>query len=224
MTKNILAVVAHPDDEILGVGGTLCKHAQDGDAVFVLILADGESSRDDGGDAGKINARQDSAQKAASILGVKELFFSDFPDNRMDSVVFLDIIKVVEQNISKIKPDVIYTHHGGDLNVDHRLTFEAVVTASRPIQGGAYPKEIYGFETLSSTEWGIHGGFEPSVYVDIDGVFKKKMAALKAYESEMRSFPHPRSYEAVEALAKLRGSTVALNMAESFTCIRNIKG
>lgn len=223
MTKNILAVVAHPDDEILGVGGTLCKRAGDGDSVYVLILADGESSRDGGGDTGKINARQEAAKRAASILDVREVFFSDFPDNRMDSVVLLDIIKVVEQRISKINPDVIYTHHGGDLNVDHRLTFEAVMTASRPIQGGSYPKEIYGFETLSSTEWGVHGGFEPSVYIDIEDVFDKKLAALKVYESEMRPFPHPRSYDAVEALAKLRGSTVALNRAEAFACLRNIK-
>ncbi len=223
MTKNILAVVAHPDDEILGVGGTLCKHARDGDSVTVLILADGESSRDDGDDAGKIGARQKAAKKAGEILGVQNVFFSDFPDNRMDSVVLLDIIKVVESHFTKIKPDVVYTHHGGDLNVDHRLTFEAVMTASRPIQGGAYPKEIYTFETLSSTEWGVHGAFVPNVYVDIEEVFDQKLAALKVYESEMRPFPHPRSYEAVEALAKLRGSTVALNIAEAFACIRNIK-
>ena len=222
MKKNILVAVAHPDDEVLGVGGTIKKHADKGDAVFVLFMADGEKSRASAVN-NDVSARQDAANKVAKILGIKETYFADFPDNRMDEIALLDVAKYFEEYIAKIKPDVIYTHHGGDLNVDHRMVFEAVMTAARPIKGNAYPKQIYCFETLSSTEWGIHKGFQPDTFINIEEQMSAKIDALKEYDNEMRDFPHPRSYQAVEALAKLRGSVVALNAAEAFTCIRNIQ-
>lgn len=223
MKKNILIVVAHPDDEVLGVGGAIANHTESGDIVSVLIMADGEASR---GDIKKdtIEGRQSSARKSASILGVQNIFFEAFPDNQMDEVALLYIVRAIEAHVKVVKPDVIYTHHGGDLNIDHRIVFEAVMTASRPIKGSFYPKQIYCFETVSSTEWGIHKDFIPNTYIDVENVFYKKLNALKCYESEMRDFPHPRSYEAVETLAKMRGSVVAIKLAEAFMCIRDIKG
>lgn len=222
MKKKILTVVAHPDDEVLGVGGTLALHSHNGDEVYVLILADGEGSR---GDArqNEVAGRKVAAQNAAKALGVKEVFFADFADNQMDTVAILEVIKVIEAHFKKIKPDVVYTHHHGDLNVDHRIVFEAVLTASRPIKGGVYPKQIYCFETVSSTEWSPRRDFTPSVYKNIESVFEKKIKALECYDGEMRDFPHPRSYEVIRALAQLRGSEVALNCAESFECIRDIQ-
>lgn len=222
MKKNILVIAAHPDDEILGVGATSALHAAQGDNVYALIMAEGETSRGPTEQA-KLDHLKTSALKAAAILGVCDVFFADFPDNRMDSVDLLDVIKVIEGYIQKISPYIIYTHHGGDLNKDHQVIFEAVITASRPIKGNHYPREIYCFETLSSSEWGVSQPFRPNTYVNVDSVFEKKLDALKCYESEMREFPHPRSYEAVAALAKLRGCEVALQYAEAFSCIKKIK-
>lgn len=223
MKKKILTVVAHPDDEVLGVGGTLASRSDQGDEVYVLILADGENSRDEIA-KGAIEGRQAAAQKAAAILGVKEVFFENFPDNQMDKLPLLEIIKAVEGRIKAIKPDVVYTHHHSDLNVDHRIVFEAVMTASRPIKGGAYPRKIYAFETLSSTEWAVHRNFIPNVYKNIEQTLERKMKALECYAAEMRDAPHPRSYDVVRALACLRGGEAALHAAEAFVCVRDIQG
>jgi N-acetylglucosamine malate deacetylase 1 len=223
MKKKILTVVAHPDDEVLGAGGTLASRSDHGDEVYVLILADGENSRDDVA-KGAIEGRQDAAKKAAAILGIKEVLFENFPDNQMDKLPLLEVIKKVEGHIRAIKPDVIYTHHHSDLNVDHRIVFEAVMTASRPVKGGFYPRKIYAFETLSSTEWAVSRNFVPNVYKNIEQTLERKIKALECYASEMRNAPHPRSYDVVRSLACLRGSEAALHAAEAFVCIRDIQG
>lgn len=223
MKKIVLVVVAHPDDEVLGVGGSLVNHVKDGDDVYVVFMTNGEDSRDNVNND-KITIRNEGAHNASKIIGVNQIFFEDFPDNKMDSVAILDVIKVVENYIDNLNPSIIYTHHNSDINIDHRVVFEAVITASRPIRGNKYPKEIYCFETLSSTEWGAHRNFAPNIYKNIEDVFDIKIRALECYKNEMRAFPHPRSYEVVESLAKLRGSEVALKYAEAFMCIRNIKG
>lgn len=226
--QKILAVVAHPDDEIIGVGGTLCKHAGVGDEVHVLILGDGKSSR--GGVYKKLakNIKQKSFQetdKALSCLGVKSFYREDLPDNRFDRIDMLDIAKKVSSYVNKIKPSIVYTHHPGDLNVDHQRTSEAVTIACRPIENNSV-EAIYHFETLSSTEMAGYTSnrvFLPNVFVNIEAEIQKKLKAMSCYKSELCQFPHPRSLEAIEANAKVWGSKVNLKYAEAFFCLRQIK-
>ena len=219
--KKILIVCAHPDDEVLGMGGTISKLSQQGHEISILFLADGETSRHESSDfTHKIERRKKDSQKAASILGIKNTYYERFPDNAMDSVPLLDIVRKIEKVISLSQPDIIYTHYGHDLNIDHRITFQAVMTASRPIIGNHYAKEIYSFEVSSSSEWTNHERFNPNVYSDISEFVETKINALKIYDKEMRDFPHPRSYKAVEALANIRGSECGCEAAESFMCIR----
>lgn len=224
--KTILVVAAHPDDEILGCGGTIAKHSSEGDIVHVLIVAEGITSRSlqkDKADA--IKKLHNTSKKAAKILGAKPPKMANFPDNKLDTVALLDIIQVIEKHVKDIQPDILYTHHGSDLNIDHRRVYEAVITATRPIPGNCYPESIYTFETVSSTEWStpVTGQpFVPNYFVNISGSFNKKMKALACYESEMRAFPHARSMENIEALATLRGATIGVRYAESFSVVRNI--
>lgn len=220
--KNVLVVAAHPDDEVLGVGGAILKHVVEGDNVSILILGDGETSR--GEEVADVDKRATEAEKAAELFGAK-LYRENLPDNAFDTVALLEIAKKVENVVREVQPELIYTHHQYDLNVDHRLTCQAVLTACRP-QPGHPTKKILTFETLSSSEWQIkdlHNNFCPTVYVDIEKYLGKKMEVLKIYDDEMREYPHPRSYEGVELLAKFRGMEVGLKSAEAFQLIRNIE-
>ena len=205
----VLVVAAHPDDEVLGAGGTIAKHVAKGDEVSVLIMTPGR-------EGGEI---PDAAEAANSILGATFLWLDDYPDNKMDTIPLLDVVKSVEYFIDNLKPDIVYTHHAGDLNIDHRITHQAVMTACRPLPGCSV-KTILCFEVPSSTEWGQ--GFEPNWFVDIEGFWDKKYAALNAYRSEMRDFPHPRSCTAVWSLARWRGATVGVELAEAFMVARRI--
>lgn len=219
-SQTILAIVAHADDEALGCGGTLARHAANGDTVHIIIMADGVTSR--AADA-KREPRNNSCFKVAEMLGAQKPILMDLPDNKMDSVPLLDIVQKIEPVIFNLKPDIVYTHHGNDLNVDHVITHKALLTVLRSLPGG-FVKAIYAFEVLSSTEWSSpHTGapFVPDHYVDISAHMEKKMQALKAYDEEMRPFPHARSYEAVQALAILRGAQSGLKAAESFSTIRS---
>lgn len=224
--QSILVVAAHPDDEILGPGATIAKHAENGHQVHVVIASQGATSRsnkEDGTDE-LVNHLKEVAQKAASILGAKEPIFLDFPDNTMDKIPLLEIVQKIEAVIDKVKPSIVYTHHGGDLNVDHELVHRAVLTASRPLPG-SFVKNIYTFETVSSSEWFSseqQKQFTPLRYVDVSKQMNKKLEALKAYELEMRPFPHARSYEAIEALANFRGANSGLGKAEAFGIIREV--
>lgn len=221
--NKILIVVAHPDDEILGAGGTLIKHAENGDEVYCLILGEGAMSRSK---ADKLTLEKLHAEtrKAGEVVSFKEIFFADFPDNAFDTVSLLSIAKEVEKYLEKIKPEIIYTHHSHDLNIDHRLVFQAVLTASRPCNKNC-PAEIYTFETLSSTEWQIkyEESFQPNVYIGIEGSIDKKIMALKKYTSEIRDYPHPRSCEGIKILAQYRGLESGLRYAEAFCLIRRIE-
>lgn len=223
----ILVVAAHPDDEILGCGATVANHVRNGDVVNVEILAQGVTSRiSSSGDyvEGSLNHLSACAKKANEILGVSTLSLHNLPDNRLDSLDRLDIVRIIEQKIAEFRPEIVYTHHAGDLNIDHRIAHEAVNTACRPILGHSVKTLLY-FETPSSTEWqppGSSCAFEPSWFVDISAVITKKMQALKAYEMEMRPWPHPRSYEAVEYLARWRGATIGVNAAEAYIVGRHI--
>ncbi|HPF47786.1 MAG TPA: PIG-L family deacetylase [Emcibacteraceae bacterium] len=220
--KNILVVAAHPDDEALGAAGTLARHAAAGDAVHIAFLADGEGAR---GDKEGLEKRRKAARAAAKVIGAQNVSFYDFPDNRMDSIALLDVAQCIEEIIDQVNPQIIYTHHGGDLNIDHQITHRAVLTACRPMPGSQV-EAVYGFEVLSSTEWASpdqDAAFRPSHHVDIASYWEQKKKSLECYADEMRDFPHVRSYKAVEALATIRGAQVGLTMAESFTVIRQIK-
>ncbi len=225
--NTILVVAAHPDDEILGVGGTMARRAAEGDAIYALILGEGQTSRwrsRELADAAVIGQLHKNTLDAAEVIGFSKVFFENLPDNRFDSVDLLDIVKKVENYIEDIQPNIIYTHHFGDLNIDHRLTFEAVITATRPTEK-CKVKEIYAFETVSSSEWSFgdkERSFCPNVFVDIEKYFNLKCDALSKYESEVCEFPHPRSMDMLDALAKKRGSTVGKHYAEAFELIRMV--
>lgn len=221
--SNILVIAAHPDDEVLGSGGAMALHNIKGDEVHVLFMTDGVSSR--GNDLTEISNRQLSAQNAGKILGVKSITFLDYPDNQMDSVPLLKIVQDIEKAFSIVKPNIIYTHHAGDLNIDHQITHKAVMTASRP-QPECCVREIYTFEILSSTEWAAQSSdsvFLPNYYVDISSVIDLKVQAMNIYEKEIRIFPHSRSIEGMMVLSKYRGSNMGMKNAEAFHIVRILK-
>jgi LmbE family N-acetylglucosaminyl deacetylase len=226
--KNILVIAAHPDDEVLGCGGTIARHTMNGEKCNVLIMSEGITSRDNIRNPDlrndEIAKLREQAENAASILGVSCVEFNSFPDNRMDSVDLLDVVKKIENAIEKYNPEIIYTHHFGDLNIDHQITAKAVETATRPVRKNSV-KEIYSFETPSSTEWAFSNQyhyFRPNCYIEIEKTLSKKIEAFECYRSEKRTFPHPRSSEAIKNLATARGTQVGLKAAEAFTLIRKI--
>ena len=220
VADRVLAVVAHPDDEVLGCGGTLARHAAAGEIVHILILAEGSTSRQGAPDDG-VRELHSCARDAAAHLGATEPRFAGFPDQRMDSVPLLDIVKAVEDVVAEISPTIVYTHHGGDLNLDHRLTNDAVLAACRPLPGSTV-RAVYAFETPSSTEWAGEPAvvFRPNRFHDISAHLDAKLEALRCYGQELRDWPHPRSIEAVSALARWRGATVAVEAAEAFCSLR----
>ena len=221
MNERILVVAAHADDEALGCGGTIARFSGKGHEVHVVFLTDGETSR---GEQANIGNRDIAANRAAKILGTQPPVLLKLPDNRLDSIPLLEVVQTLEPEITHIDPHVIYTHHGNDLNIDHRIAHQATLTACRP-QPGYNVSAIYGFEILSSTEWAspeTAPSFRPTRFVNITEHLERKLEALKCYEKEMRPPPHARSFEAVEALARLRGCSVGLEAAEAFSVIREI--
>ncbi len=223
---NVLIIAAHPDDEVLGCGATISRLATEGNDIYIAILGEGITSRYlKREDANKklIKDLRKKAEKVVEFLGAKELFHSDFPDNRFDTVPLLDVIKNVEEWIDKIKPEVLFTHHAHDLNIDHVITHRAVLTATRPIKG-CLVKEVYTFEIPSSTEWafGEFSSFKPNVFFNIKDTIELKIKAMEIYESEVRGFPHPRSHEAINMIARRWGSVVGLEYAEAFETVRRI--
>jgi LmbE family N-acetylglucosaminyl deacetylase len=224
--KTILVIAAHPDDEVLGCGGTIARLTSEGNNVFTLILGEGVTSRDRKRDLAKreneIAELKKQAENANRILGVEKVYTFDFPDNRFDSVPLLDIIKTIEKINEDIKPDMVFTHHFGDLNIDHQITFKAAMTAFRPTKDESV-KEIYSFEIPSSTEWNVPSSlayFMPDYFVNINETLEIKKNALKEYRTELRDFPHPRSLKAVELNAKQWGVRMGFKAAEAFKTIR----
>ena len=202
--NQVLVVAAHPDDEVLGCGGTIARHADSGDEVQVLIVAEGSTSRQQERDRAQLrdelSALSRAAQTAGSILGAAGVELLDLPDNRLDSLDRLDLIKRMEECIERHQPECVYVHHAGDVNVDHRRLHEAVVTACRPTPGHVV-RQLLSFEVASSTEWqppGSSPAFQPNWFVNISDQWVRKREALAAYSSEMRDWPHPRSLEDVE--------------------------
>ena len=223
--KNVLVIASHPDDEILGCGGTLHNLKKEGAKISGLFLSDGESSRKHQKINKLILDRKSQAIKAGKIVGIKKIIFGDFPDNSMDSVPILKVIQFIEKQIKAIKPDTIFTHFESDLNVDHQITSKAVITACRPTKNQTV-KSILFFEILSSSEWNIsikNKSFKPNYFVDIKKSIRFKLKALRHYKREMRKWPHPRSIEGVKLLSKTRGSTVGLSHAEAFILGRHVE-
>lgn len=224
----MLVVAAHPDDEVLGCGGTIARHADDGVEVQVLIVAEGATSRQQHRDRIQVGDELSklalAAQTAGSILGAAGVELLDLPDNRLDSLDRLDLIKQIEERIRCHQPEVVFIHHAGDVNVDHRRLHEAVVTACRPTPGQTV-RRLLSFEVASSTEWQPPSSapvFQPNWFVDISTQWDRKRQALEAYSSEMRAWPHARSIDAVEHLARWRGAQAGVQAAEAFCLLRQL--
>lgn len=220
--NRVLVIAAHPDDEVLGAGGAIARHSECGDVISILILADGVTSRGSENKNFKkeLGQRNASALSAAKILGAQTPILCGFPDNQLDTVPLLSIVKEIEKAIRVINPTIIYTHHAGDVNIDHRLVSEATEAAVRPMKGTDV-KEVRAFEVASSSEWNFtRDVFRPNVFVSLSKEqFKLKCNALDEYVEEMRPFPHPRSKEYIEALAKVRGGQSGNYFAEAFELI-----
>lgn len=224
----VLVVAAHPDDEVLGCGGTIARLAQEGHDVYIAILGEGITSRypkREEADPEMVRGLHAKSRAVASLLGAKEPFMFSLPDNRFDSVPLLEVIKIIEEVIARVKPQVVYTQHGGDLNVDHSTIYRATLTATRPVAGNCV-KELYAFEVPSSSEWAFQQfapAFNPNVFVDIEATLEMKIQAMQSYEGESRPFPHPRSPEALRAIAQRWGSVAGLPAAEAFQLVRCIR-
>lgn len=221
-SKNILIVAAHPDDEVLGCGATLARARACGVEIHILIMGEGPTSRQDFTPEEQRRSAMRSALAAAEILGVSDTYFGCFPDNMFDTIPLLDLIRKIETVAEVIHPDWIFTHHHGDLNVDHQLTFRAVLTACRPLSGRTRVS-VASFEVLSSTEYAApraDSAFMPNLFVDVSDFLAVKQRAMTAYTSELRPWPHPRSHEGVECLARLRGCQCGCAAAEAFVIQR----
>lgn len=226
MFSSVLVIAAHPDDEVLGCGGTLIKAAAAGAEIHLAFLADGIGARhpDPAHRQAELDQRRAAARAAADILGAASIHFDDLPDNRLDSVPLLDLTQRVEALIARHRPATLFTHHAGDLNIDHRRTHQAVMTACRP-QSGHPVRTLLCFEVPSSTEWqppGSGAPFTPNWFVDIGATLDGKLAALAAYAAEVRDWPHPRSREGVASLARWRGASVGREAAEAFMLARQL--
>jgi len=228
--NRILLVVAHPDDELLGVGATMNRLIRDYDCVVkVIILGEGITSRSDKRDLAlwqtELKQHKENIEKAQQAIGFQELSVYDFPDNRFDSVDLLDIVKIIEQEKQLFNPEIIFTHHGGDLNIDHQRTFEAVLTACRPMEDEGVTT-IICFETPSGTEWRSSADpkhFIPNLFIEVsEENLKAKITGMESYEFEKRKYPHPRSPEALKILAQRWGIVVGKKYVEAFMLIRTI--
>lgn len=218
--KSILVVAAHPDDETLGCGGTIARLSREGKLVHVAFVADGASAREANGlpEPETLAARRLAAANACTVLGAQAPHFNDYPDNRLDTVPLLEVVQRIETLIATYHPDTILTHHCGDLNIDHQIVHKAVVTACRP-QTDHPVNTLLFFENPSSTEWqspGTAPAFTPNWFADITSTLRKKIEASQCYKTELRPWPHPRSVQGIEHLARWRGATVGMDAAEAF--------
>lgn len=224
----VMVFAAHPDDEVLGCGATIARHARAGDEVRIHILGEGMTSRwedSDAGDRERVDDLRDHAMKAGKLLGASQVIMHDLPDNRFDSVPLLEIVKRIEAPLFEFEPDLVYSHSNADLNIDHTLLHRAVLTATRPTSASS-PAEVLAFEVPSSTEWTFQSlgvPFRPTVFVDVTETLRSKLDAMACYASESREFPHPRSPEAIEAISKVRGSAAGVAHAEAFELVRSVR-
>jgi len=222
----VLVVAAHHDDEVLGCGATIARLVREGHPVTITILGQGAVSRCPGMGQTQRKAMHEAiinqAEAAAKILDASFIQAGEYPDNAFDSVTLLEIVRSVEAVVKRVRPQLILTHHHGDMNIDHRLTSAAVQTAARPLPG-ATVRTILAFEVPSSTEWSMGVSvFQPNLYVDATPWLDGKIKAMRCYENELRPFPHPRSEEGIRLLAGYRGVTAGLKSAEAFALVRSV--
>lgn len=226
MSKSVLLVFAHPDDEVLGCGGTATKLIAAGFDLTTLILGEGKTSRFDNKNAAEDELKQLASEiiNANKKLGISRVFTSDFPDNKFDTVPLLNLVKKIEEIKQIVKPSIIFTHHFGDMNIDHQLTYKAVLTATRPMIDECV-RDIYTCEIPSSTEWNFEPckNFFPNVFSDITETIDIKVAAMSEYSSELREWRHPRSLRHIKDLAMWNGVKCGLEFAESFMLVRSVR-
>jgi len=214
MARSVLVIAAHPDDEVLGCGGTVALHARAGDEVTAVIVCEGESLRYGPGGVGQ----SEHSRRAAEMLGLKESRRLGFPDQRLDTLTLLDLIAPLERAVREVRPAVVYCQFGGDANRDHELLFRAALVATRPLE--PFLEAVYAFDTASSTEWGYPRSFVPDTWVDISTTLEQKLCAMACYESEVRPYPHPRSLEALRHRAHAWGNQCCMEAAEVFMTVR----
>jgi len=214
MARSVLVIAAHPDDEVLGCGGTVALHARAGDEVTAVIACEGESLRYGPGGVGQ----SEHSRRAAEMLGLKESRRLGFPDQRLDTLTLLDLIAPLERAVREVRPAVVYCQFGGDANRDHELLFRAALVATRPLE--LFLEAVYAFDTASSTEWGYPRSFVPDTWVDISTTLEQKLCAMACYESEVRPYPHPRSLEALRHRAHAWGNQCCMEAAEVFMTVR----
>lgn len=215
--RKVLIIAAHPDDELLGCGGTARLHVKNGDDVHAVIVCEGESHRY--GQAGADQA--ESIDRAGKIIGYTSVKLLGFPDQTLDTLPLTQVISAIEEVVDAIQPHIVYCQYGGDVNRDHKVVFEAVLVASRPTRD--FIEAVLTFDTASSTEWAYPRSFVPDSWVDISGVLDEKLSAMACYESEVRPFPHPRSLEGLAARARSWGVQSCMPAAEVFMTIRQVK-
>ena len=226
--NRVLVVAAHPDDEVLGCGATIARLAREGAEVHIAILGEGITSRYEKGekaDRKLLEKLHGASRKVATLLGAKDLSLHNLPDNKFDTVPLLDVVKIIEDIVKQIRPRTVYTHHGGDLNIDHSITARALLTATRPV-AGCPVRELLAFEVPSSTEWAfqqIEPTFRADVFMDVQATIEAKIKAMALYEGEARPFPHPRSAEALRAIARRWGSVAGVDYAEAFSLVRSVR-
>jgi len=222
-SKNILIITAHSDDETLGMGGTIAKHVKNGDKVFAISMTDGVSSRNKSNQKA-IRIRKKSSSQASEILGFTWIDNKNLPDNQLDTVPLLEIIKIIEQYKKELNPSIIYTHCASDLNIDHKLVCQATLTAFRPLANSTW-SEIRTFEIPSSTDYGhnsVTGNFNPNLFINIKDYWDKKSSALEKYKDELMEYPNSRSLNKIKFLAEYRGGQCGLVMAEAFEILKVI--
>ena len=215
MSKRILVVAAHPDDELLGIGGIVIKHVRAGDEVRSVIMCEGESLRYHE-DVGQNTA----IQEAASVMGVSKVYHLKYPDQKLDTYSLTDLITPLEEISEEFRPNIIYCQSGCDANRDHKILFEAAMIAFRPTS--EWIEDFYGFYTASSTEWGVPRNFVPDTWIDISDSLNKKIEAFEKYQSEIRDYPHPRSSDALRYQAHFWGNQCCLDAAEVLMTVRKI--
>lgn len=223
--SKILVIAAHPDDEVLGLGATIKKLSAEHE-IYILIVTEGCSSQYRGQNVDAIiKEKKEMARKAASILGAKDVIFGDLPDMKLDAVDHVTVNAVIEKAVSDIQPEIVFTHHFGDVNLDHQMCYRSTLVATRPSVGSCV-KKLYTYEVLSSTEWQSSSAahvFVPNTYIEVDdSCLMAKKEALKAYSIELRKYPHTRSEEAIDNLAAYRGQSVGKLAAEAFCLLREV--
>ena len=217
----VLVIAAHPDDEVIGAGGTIANHVKRGDHVYLCVVTKAyppEWSEE------IIKVKRQEVLNVSEILGIKQVYFLDLPTVKLDTIPQKELNEHISKCVKEVQPEIVYTTPRGDVNKDHRLVFEATMEATRPIPRSPIRK-VLCYELLSSTEWAgpfIENAFTPNVYVDISETLEIKLKAMSAYKTELKEYPHPRSLEAISAFAKMRGSSIGVNAAEAFMLVREL--